>query len=197
MKVSKRAAVAAALVAAGAATIPALANPSRPQGGTGTAGCNDGTVTYSPNNLWPPNHKMVPIHISYADIDDDHDTTTIAVTGVQETDGDSAPMDATIAETFKGSGKPGQIDAAPDSDPSNAPTGGSDPGTPATWTEDVRAERSGTDGHGSGRTYTITVRCTDTNGTDPTQTSEFGPATETGTATLTVTVPHDQGVVKQ
>lgn len=193
MKVSKRAAVTAALVAAAGVTIPALASPQRPQGGTGgPVACNDGQVTWTPSNLWPPNHKMVPIHISYADTDNDGDSTSIAVTGVQETDGDSAPMDATVAETFKGSGKPGQIDAQPDSDPNNAPTAGSDPGTPATWTEDVRAERSGTDGHGSGRTYTITVQCMDMGGSNA---QEMGG--ETGTATITVTVPHDQGVVKQ
>jgi hypothetical protein len=193
VKVSKRAAVAAALVAAAAATIPAIAAPHSPAGGTGQGvSCNDGTISWTPTNLWPPNHKFVPIHISYTDNDGDGDSTMVAVTGVTEQDGTGAPMDATVAETLNGSGKPGQIDAQPDA--SYPPTNGTDGGDDATYTEDLRAERSGTDGHGSGRTYDLTVQCTDQGGVDP---SEPNEATgEMGTAHITVTVPHDQGVVK-
>jgi hypothetical protein len=194
VKVSKRLALGASAIAALGIAVPSFAAPHSPAGGSSSATCNDGTVSWNPTNLWPPNHKFVPIHISYRDSDNDGDKTSIAVTGVTETDGTNAPMDATVAETLNGSGKPGQVDAQPDAN--YPPTMGADGGDDATWTEDVRAERSGTDGHGSGRTYTISVQCTDTNGTDPTQTSEFGPNTETGSATLSVTVPHDQGVVK-
>jgi hypothetical protein len=197
VKVSKRLALGAAAVAAAGVAVPSFASSGDRTTGSSSVACNDGTVYYSPTTIWPPNHKMVPVHISYADTDNDGDTTTIAVTGVTETDG-TTTSDATVPDTLNGSGAPGSVqgpDAAADAN--YPPTAGSDPNTPATWTEDVRAERSGTDGHGSGRTYTITVQCTDTNGTDPSQTNEFGPNTETGTATFTVTVPHDQGVVKQ
>ena len=191
MHISKRSALAASAVIAAALAVPAFADQHSPAGGTGgPVACNDGQINWTPDNLWPPNHKMVPISISYSDTDGDGDSTMVAVTGVTETDGSGPALDATVAETVNGSGKPGQIDAQPDT---NSPaTSGSDPGTPATYTEDVRAERSGTDGHGSGRTYTLTVQCTDSGSTsDP---SEMSP--EMGTATITVTVPHDQGVVK-
>ena len=197
MKVSKRLALGATAVAAAAIAVPSFATPHSPAGGNGSGvKCNDGTISWTPTNLWPPNHKFVPIHISYTDNDNDGDTTMVAVTQVTETDGNGAALDATVAETVNGSGKPGQIDAQPDT--TFTPTDGSDPstgtGTDATYTEDIRAERSGTDGHGSGRVYDLTVQCTDQGGVDS---NEPGEATgEMGTAHITVTVPHDQGVVK-
>lgn len=190
MKVSKRAAVVAAIVAAAGVSVPTFAAQHSPAGGTGSnVACDDGTLSWTPSNLWPPNHKFVPIHISYTENsgDSDGDSTAIMVTQVTEKDGANAPQDATVAETMNGSGQPGQIDAQPDA---NYPaTTGSDT-TAATYTEDLRAERSGTDGHGSGRTYTLTVQCMDTGGTDMMEPNG-------DTAQITVTVPHDQGVVKQ
>ena len=197
MQFSKRTALAVAGVAAIAFAVPALADPHSPQGGTGgtdqSVTCNDGYITWTPSNLWPPNHKYVPVLISYYDNDGsstDGDSTTVAVTGVTEQDGDSTPLDATVAETFNGSGKPGQIDAQPDNTTGNPTTGGDT--SAATFTEDIRAERSGTDGHGSGRIYAITVQCTDSGGSAAS--GEMQP--ETDSATFDVTVPHDQGVVK-
>ena len=190
MHLSKRTALALAATAAAALTVPALAAPHSPAGGTGTIACNDGTITWTPTNLWPPNHKYVPVSISYSDTDGDGDTTAVTVDSVTETDGDSGPMDATVAETFNGSGKPGQIDAQPD--PNSPATTGSDPDTAATWTEDIRAERSGTDGHGSGRTYDLSVTCSDMGSSDLQETG-----TQRQTVDIQVTVPHDQGVVKQ
>jgi hypothetical protein len=191
MHVSKRSALAVAGVAAIAFAVPALADQHSPAGGTGgtnqSVTCDDGYITWNPENIWPPNHKYVPVTISYYDNDGsstDGDTTMVAVTGVTESDGGSTPMDATVAETFNGSGKPGQVDAQPDS---ATPTPGTD-SSPATFVEDIRAERSGTDGHGSGRVYAITVQCMDNGGTTP--------ETSGGSATFDVTVPHDQGVVK-
>jgi hypothetical protein len=193
VKTSKRAAFGAAAVVAAALAVPALASPSSPQGGTGgPVACNDGQLTWTPSNLWPPNHKFVPVTISYTDNDGDGDTTAVTITGVTEQDGANAPVNATVPETLHGSGKPGQIDAQPDA--THPDTAGSDPNTAATATEDVRAERSGTDGHGSGRTYAITVQCMDSGGVDTNDPSEF--TGETNSATITVTVPHDQGVVK-
>jgi hypothetical protein len=196
MHVSKRTALGAAAIAAAALTVPALANPHSPQGGQGSIACNDGTITWNPTNLWPPNHKYVPISISYSDTDNDGgatgETTMVTVDSVTETDGDGAALDATVAETVNGSGKPGQIDAQPDAD--HPATNGSDPNTPATFTEDLRAERSGTDGHGSGRVYDMSVTCTDSAAADPNHADEA--AGEMQTVDLQVTVPHDQGVVK-
>jgi len=192
MHVSKRTALAVAGVAAIALAVPSFADPHSPQGGSNSVACNDGTITWTPTNLWPPNHKLVPISISYVDNDNDGDSTMVAVTGVKETDGSGPALDATVAETVNGSGKPGQIDAQPDTD--HPATNGSDPGTPATYTEDVRAERSGTDGHGSGRVYDLTVQCSDSGGTDPKDLNEA--TTEMNSVDIQVTVPHDQGVVK-
>ena len=42
----------------------------------GTTGCNDGEVTWTPTSLWPPNHKFVPITITYNDGDNDDTTLT-------------------------------------------------------------------------------------------------------------------------
>jgi hypothetical protein len=72
MHVSKRTALAAAAVAAAALTVPAFATPQSPQGGVGgPVACNDGQITWTPDNLWPPNHKFVPVTISYSDTDQD------------------------------------------------------------------------------------------------------------------------------
>jgi hypothetical protein len=186
VKISKRAALGVAAVAAIGFAVPTLANPSSPQGGTGgPVACNDGQITWTPSNLWPPNHKFVPIHISYTENsgDSDGDTTTVTVGTVTEQDGANPPQDATLP-SVKGSGDPHNSDSQPDADPSNAPTMGSDT-TPATFTEDLRAERSGTDGHGSSRIYDLSVTCTDS-----------APEPGSQTVHIQVTVPHDQGRVK-
>lgn len=189
VKISKWAALGATATALVAFTVPALAAPSSPAGGTGgPVACNDGQVTWTPSRLWPPNHKMVPVTISYADTDGDGDTTSITVTGVTETDG-STTNNALVGDDLQGSGAPGSVQG-PDAmtDPSHPATTGSDPSTSATYTEDLRAERSGTTGHGGGRTYTLTVQCTDMGGSDP---SEMGGTSQS--VHITVTVPHDQG----
>src|SRR5579863_1255429 len=36
-------------------------------GGQAQVPCGDGTITYSPVTLWPPNHKMKTINISFAE----------------------------------------------------------------------------------------------------------------------------------
>src|SRR5581483_6171090 len=46
-------------VALGVVTAFAMALPAaRADFGTGSVPCGEGTVTFSPSNLWPPNHKM-------------------------------------------------------------------------------------------------------------------------------------------
>ena len=167
------------LVVVAGFALPVQATPGNPhQGGTGTIACNDGTVTWSPTTLWPPNHKMQTIDISYADTDNDGDSTSITVGAITH---DQAASDGT--DELNGSGPPGEgLDWA-----GTGNTGsGSDPDTPATTTAQVRAERTGRDK--TGRTYTIEVTCSDSGGSDLSE--MFG---ETQTVDLTVTVPHDQG----
>ena len=159
-----------------AAFAPAGANPARPQGGTGSVACNDGTVTWSPTNLWPPNHKMQTITINYTDNDNDGDM--IAITVGQITD-DQAASDG--SGELNGSGQPTDKQGLDWSGTGNSGTA-SDPGT-ATTTAQVRAERSGRDK--TGRVYDIKVMCSDMGGNNNEMDSQ--------TVDLHVTVPHDQG----
>ena len=187
MQFSKRTALGITAVAAMAFAVPAMANQHSPAGGSGSGvACNDGTISWDPTTLWPPNHKFVPIHVSYAENsgDSDGDMTAVTVDSVTEADGSNPPQDATLP-SVKGSGDPTNSDSQPD--PNSPPTMGDDTHA-ATYTEDLRAERSGTDGHGSGRDYDLQVTCTDTGS------SEDG---NTQTVHIQVFVPHDQGVVKQ
>ena len=91
-------------------------------------------VTATPGALWPPNHKMVPV------------TFTVDVSDIC----DAAPSCRVVSVT------------------SNEPTNGKGSGhTAPDWRivddlkVELRAERSGP---GSGRVYTVTVRCTDGSG---------------------------------
>jgi hypothetical protein len=101
----------------------------------------------SPSVLWPPNHRMVDVTLTYG-------TTSC-----------SGPATCTLTVS------------------SNEPVDGSGDGhTSPDWEVvdathvRLRAERSG---NGTGRTYTIVIVCTDGTG-------------QTTTATVEVTVPHDQ-----
>jgi hypothetical protein len=100
-------------------------------------------LSATPNSIWPPNHKMIPVHVSGA------------------TTGGCGAVSCKIISVS--SNEP--VDADGD------------------WvitgdlTLNLRAERLGT---GTGRTYTITVQCTDASGNNSTK-------------TVAVTVPHDQG----
>ena len=156
-----------------------------PAGGKGVAsiGCNDGTVTWSPTTLWPPDHKMQTINIAYTDTDNDGDTTAIAVGMI--TDNQAA---ADGSGELQGSGQPTAQQGLDWSGSGNMGTG-SDPNGPAQTTAQVRAERSGTDK--AGRTYTIQVMCTDKGGIDTNDPNEAN--IQMSTVDLTVTVPHDQG----
>jgi hypothetical protein len=109
------------------------------------------SVTASPNVLWPPNHKMVPVSV-----------------GVSVSDlCDSAPVCRIVSvrsnEEVNGRG---DGDTAPDWE-----------FIPGTLTANLRAERSG---GGSGRVYTIGVRCTD------------GSGNRSSKSTTTVRVPHNR-----
>jgi hypothetical protein len=111
------------------------------------------SVSASPTSLWPPNHKMVPVSLAV-------DVTDIC-------DPNVAKSCLIVAIT------------------SNEPVLGVGSGnTSPDWqitgklTANLRAERSGV---GDGRTYTLTVQCTDASGN----------ASMKSTA---VTVAHDQGL---
>ncbi len=187
MKVSKRLALSAVAVTGIAMAFPALADK---QGGTGgPLHCTDmqgnqmdGTITWSPTNIWPPNHKMVPVTINYTDDDNDGGATgeniAIQVTNITDNQVHNGIEDGGAGHTAVDwtLGTPGMA---------------SDPGT-ATTTPTVRAERSGKDKDG-GRVYTITVQCSEQGGVENANVNTSDPTTDTGTATLTVKVPHDQG----
>ena len=159
-----------------AALGPAGADPARPQGGSGSTPCNDGTVTWSPTNLWPPNHKMRTITINYTDNDNDGDMIAITVGMISD---DQSNSDG--SGELNGSGQPTDKQGLDWSGTGNSGMA-SDPGT-ATTTAQVRGERSGRDM--TGRTYTIKVTCSDMGGSSM--------ENEMQTVDLTVTVPHDQG----
>jgi hypothetical protein len=185
VKVNKRLALGAAAVAALGITIPVLADPGRPQGGNGTTQCVDangnaldGTVTWSPTTIWPPNHKLQTITVSYADRDGDGSQTLT----VSAPSGTHNQMTNGVEDVGAGNTP---VDFVP-----GAPGTAADPGT-ATTTPQVRSERSGKDGD---RVYTITVNCSHSSEADTGNPNEI--AGQDGTATVTVTVPHDQRVQK-
>jgi len=170
--ISRALCIAAVLVAA---VSPAGA-ASHKSGGNGSVPCNDGTVTWTPTSLWPPNHKMQTITISYSDTDNDGDMIGITVGPISD---NQAASDG--SDELKGSGQPTDKQGLDWSGSGNMATA-NDPGT-ATTTAQVRAERSGTDK--GGRIYTIQVTCSDMGGSPPENSMQ--------TVNLTVTVPHDQG----
>ena len=180
MHLSKRTAFGAAAIAAIAFAVPSLATQGHQTGGTGTAACADGTVTWNPTSVWPPNHKMQTVNISYtapADNPDTNDTTTITVGMI--TDDQSA---ADGSDELNGSGNPNEgLDWSGTGNSSSSPEGQT-----ATTTAQIRAERSGTDQ--TGRTYSIQVMCSEQEGG-----SMMEDPSGSGMATLTVTVPHDMG----
>jgi hypothetical protein len=107
-------------------------------------------VAASPASLWPPNHKLVPV------------TLTVSVFDICDASPSCQVIGVTSNEPVNG---PGDGNTSPD------------------WRivdnllVELRAERSG---GGSGRVYTITVRCTDDSG-------------NSSTRDVQVPVAHDQG----
>jgi hypothetical protein len=157
------------------------------------ASCNDGIVSWSPNAIWPPNHKMQTIAISYDD--GDNDDTRLTIDGITH---DQFVEDAEgNVKEMNGSGNPHLIDMEG--------VGATDTGTGddnAAVAAKVRGERSGRDI--SGRVYTITVTCQDylPGGVlpDPSgqESNDAGDGTEPNpdgaeTINLTVYIPHDMG----
>lgn len=153
------------------------ADPGSPAGGTGTIACGDGTVTWDPTTIWPPNHKMQTVNIGYIGNDDtQYDTSSIVVDAVTH---DQFLPDGS---EMNGSGNT-DVDVA---GIGNNATG--EEGSAIATTAGVRQERSGREQ--DGRTYTITVTCSDYSSLAP------GVSDQTDTVSFTVDVPHDQRRIK-
>ncbi|MBI3400001.1 MAG: HYR domain-containing protein [Acidobacteria bacterium] len=101
-----------------------------------------GSATPSTGQLWPPNHKMVPISIAVTDTDAVDPAPACSITGI------------TSNEAINGLG---DGDTAPDWQ-----------FNPNSLLVNLRAERGG---KGSGRIYTITVACADKSGNIATKTT--------------------------
>jgi hypothetical protein len=104
-------------------------------GGSGTAPCGTGTVTWSPAKLWPPNHKLVDVTITY-------DGAAFTVTGVTHDE--------------EGLEKGSTAKHEPDSAITDGTGGGgsADPATVQLLSERLAKPKDG-------RTYTISVACGD------------------------------------
>jgi hypothetical protein len=142
-------------------------------GGQAQVPCGDGTITYSPVTLWPPNHKLKTIDISFAESEATPDGDTL---GLQVTD-ISSNQDTQVAAGGFGCGSnkvPSNNWVFSDTPVTGAP---GDDVDPVTTSVKVAAERCGK--IKTARVYTIDVTCTDEDATD--------------SVALTVTVVHDHG----
>lgn len=151
-------------------TPSAFAKPSS-GGRQATVDCGDGVITYSPSTIWPPNHKMKTIDISFAESEATSDGDTIgldvtSITSNQETQDDMGGFGCGPDTAVQG----------PDFGTLPTPVTGPDT-APVTTSVEVRAERCAK--IKSPRVYTIDVTCTDEGTTDDVQ--------------LFVTVSHDKG----
>jgi hypothetical protein len=150
MKVDKL--IASAVSAAAMVVIAAApaAFAKGPQSGPNqfTTTCGDGTILVTPETLWPPNHKLKTISISYVETTPDADSISLTINSI--TDNEIA-QDPGTAGTPDGCG-PDDADWVFDS----TPVTNTDPNVVAT-TVQVRAERCGNDK--SGRSYDINLTC--------------------------------------
>lgn len=164
----------------------ALARPAsaanKLEGGTASVPCGEGHVVYTPIQLWPPNHQMRTISVTYIDNsaagatqgDNDGDQETLTINSI--TDNQTADDDA----GGKGCGQPTSKQGADwifsantinSMDPQNIGT-----------TVQVRSERCAKD-KTEPRIYTISVSCSN---------PDSGSSSNPTTVDLNVTVPHDK-----
>ena len=153
---------------------PSTFAKSPKSGGTASVPCGDGLITYSPTTLWPPNHKMKTIDISFAETETTSDSDTLALQITDITSNQQSEDDA----GHNGCGKP-TSKQGPDFNFSTDVVSGppNDDTVTISTSVDVRAERCGK--VHSARIYSIEVTCNDEGGTD--------------SVTLPVTVAHHRG----
>lgn len=128
----------AAAVLLGGTGVAGSASGARFDGGTGTATCGTGTVSYSPAKLWPPNHKLRDVTFTSA--------TPFTIT--------------TVTHEEEGTEKGSTAEHEPDfllTDPAGGTAEGDD------GVVQLRAERLAKPK--DGRTYTVTITCADGTGT--------------------------------
>jgi hypothetical protein len=181
MRLVTWAAVAIFAMAAVALARPASA-ANKIEGGTASVPCGEGQVVYSPIQLWPPNHQMRTISITYIDNgaagatqgDNDGDQETLTINSIS--DNQVADDDA----GGKGCGHP-TSKQGPDWTFSSNPINSTDPQNIGT-TVQVRSERCAKD-KTEPRIYTISVTCGN---------PDAGSSSNPTTVDLNVTVPHDK-----
>jgi hypothetical protein len=169
----------------------ALARPAsaanKLEGGTASVPCSEGQVVYSPIQLWPPNHQMKTISITYIDNsaagatqgDNDGDQETLTINSI--TDNQTADDNA----GGKGCGQP-TSKQGPDWIFSSNPINSMDPQNIGTSVQ-VRSERCAGD-KTEPRIYTISVTCGN---------PDAGSSSNPTTVDLNVTVPHDKAQAKK
>ncbi len=142
--------------------------------GTAQVSCGDGLVTYNPIMLWPPNHNLTQIDISFAEpqpensIDLGTETLGIQVTGI------SSNQDAEDAAGGSGCGR--ETGAGDDWVFDTTPVFGAPNDDTVTVSTSVQVAAERCTKLKTSRIYTIDVTCTDSDGT-------------TNSAELNVTVP--------
>jgi len=130
------------------ATAPAaLAKKPAPQPNQFSVACGDGTILVTPETLWPPNHKLKTIGITYVETTSDLDTISLTINSITD---DQISADPGTAGAADGCG-PSKDDWVFDS----TPVTNTDPNAAAT-TVQVRAERCGSLGD---RHYSINLTC--------------------------------------
>lgn len=142
--------------------------------GSGTRPCgDDGTITWSPDTLWPPNHKAQKITFTYSDPDAGTKTLTITANPHNE---------MLNGEEINGTGN---TPAATDSTGGTNTSGGSS----VTVEGAAVSERSGHKNAAGGRVYEFDyVASNDESGSDDDGCMSSQATTGDG---LTVFVPHD------
>jgi hypothetical protein len=167
---SRSIAVVAALVLAGMA-VAAVSGAKPFDGGTATVACGDGTVTATPGRMWPPNHKLKTVTISYDEVSNDGDTIGLEI--------DSVTHDEEGLE--KGATKRHEPDWVATFDTATTAV---DDGTTTPPTQALQLRKERLAKPKDGREYSITVTCTDDDA------HELVPAPTEDQATVVVCVPH-------
>ncbi len=68
------------------ATAPAALAKGKPKGSPNqfSVGCGDGTIVVTPEILWPPNHKLKTIGITYVETVSDADTISLTINSITD-----------------------------------------------------------------------------------------------------------------